>query len=82
MKNDKTFEEDLTCCFKMYMRNLTNIDQNTQESQQFAVKWAPSYTYSQELLFLSYKKISKRAVKLGSFLQCLRHIFLRHDSCF
>ena len=27
-------------------------------------------------------KISKKAVKLGSFLQCLVHIILGHDGCF
>ena len=37
------------------------------------------YICSTESLFLRYKKISKKAVKLGSFLQCSVHIFLRHD---
>ena len=37
------------------------------------------YTYSTESLFLRYKKISKKAVRLGSFLQCFVHIFLGHD---
>ena len=32
--------------------------------------------------FLRYKKISKKAVKLGSFLQCSVHIFLGHDGYF
>ena len=27
LKNDEKFEEELTCCFKMYMRNLTNLTQ-------------------------------------------------------
>ena len=35
-----------------------------------------------ELLFLRFMKISKKAVKLGSFLQCLIHIFLRLDEDF
>ena len=39
-------------------------------------------TCSTESLFLRYKKISKKAVKLGSFLQCSVHIFLGHDGCF
>ena len=39
------------------------------------------YTCSTESLFLRYKKISKKAVKLGSFLQCSVHIFLGHDGC-
>ena len=48
LKNDETFKEELTCRFKIDMRNLTNIDPRTQESQKFAVTWAPFYTYSQE----------------------------------
>ena len=39
------------------------------------------YTCSTESLFLRYKKISKKAVKLASFLQCSVHIFLGHDGC-
>ena len=40
------------------------------------------YKCSTELLFLSYKTICKKAVKLGSFLQCSVNIFLQHDGCF
>ena len=40
------------------------------------------YTCSTVSLFLRYKKISKKAVKLGSFLQCSVHIFLAHDGDF
>ena len=29
MKNDTKFEEELTCCFQIDMRNLTNFDPNT-----------------------------------------------------
>ena len=36
MKNDAKFEEDLTCQFKIDLRNLTNFDSNTQKSQKFA----------------------------------------------
>ena len=35
MKNDAKFEEDLTCQFKIDMRNLTNFDLSTQKSQKF-----------------------------------------------
>ena len=35
MKNDTKFEEELTCCFKIDTRNLTNFDQSTQKSQKF-----------------------------------------------
>ena len=36
MKNDAKIEE-LTCQFKIDMRNLTNFDPNTQKSQKFAL---------------------------------------------
>ena len=39
------------------------------------------YKCSTESLFLRNKKIFKKAVKLGSFLQCSIHIFLGHDDC-
>ena len=35
MKNDEKFEEDLTCRFKIEIRNLTNFDPSTQKSQDF-----------------------------------------------
>ena len=37
MANDAKFEEELTCQFKIEMRNLTNIDLSTQKSQKFAL---------------------------------------------
>ena len=39
------------------------------------------YTCSLESLFLMYKIISKKAANIGSFLQCLVHIFLGNDGC-
>ena len=36
------------------------------------------YTCFTEPLFLTYKNISKKAVKLGSFLQCSVYIFQGH----
>ena len=36
MKNDAKFEEELTCQFKIDMRNLTNFDPSTRKSQTFA----------------------------------------------
>ena len=35
MKNDTKFEEELTCQFKIDMKNLTNVDQSTRKSQKF-----------------------------------------------
>ena len=37
MKNDTKFEEELTCCFKIDMGNLTNFDPSTQKSQKCAL---------------------------------------------
>ena len=37
MKNDAKFEEELTCQFKIDMRNLTNFDPRTRKSQKFAL---------------------------------------------
>ena len=37
MKNDAKFEEELTCQFKIDMRNLTNYDPSTRKSQKFAL---------------------------------------------
>ena len=40
------------------------------------------YACSSESMFLRYIKISKKASKIGSFLQCSVHIFLGNDGCF
>ena len=37
MKNDAKIEEELTCQFKIEMRNLTNFDPSTPKSQKFAL---------------------------------------------
>ena len=37
MKNDVKFEIELTCDFKIDMRNLTNFDPSTQKSQNFTL---------------------------------------------
>ena len=34
MKNDTKIEEELTCQFKIDMRNLTNFDPSTQKSRK------------------------------------------------
>ena len=36
MSNDAKFQIELTCHFKVDMRNLTNFDSNTQKSQKLA----------------------------------------------
>ena len=37
MDNDAKIEEELTCQFKIDMRNLTNFDLSTRKSQKFAL---------------------------------------------
>ena len=37
MKNDTKFEQELTCQFKIGMRNLRNFDPSTQKSKKFAL---------------------------------------------
>ena len=41
MKIDAKFEEELTCHFKIDMRNLKNFNWSTQKSKQFALELAP-----------------------------------------
>ena len=35
VKNDTAIEEELTCCFKIDMRNFTNFDPSTCKSKKF-----------------------------------------------
>ena len=46
MKNDAKFEEELTCHFKIDMRNLTNFDSSTRKSKKLLFNWLlwPKYT--------------------------------------
>ena len=37
MTNDAKFEEELTCQFKIDIRNLTNFDLSTRKSQKIAL---------------------------------------------
>ena len=37
LKNDEKFEEELTCRFKIDIRNLTNFDWSTRKSQKLAL---------------------------------------------
>ena len=37
MKNDAKFEEELTCHFKIDMRNLINFDSSTRKSKKCAL---------------------------------------------
>ena len=35
--NDKKYEEELTCQFKIDMRNMTNFDSSTSKSPEFTL---------------------------------------------
>ena len=37
IKNDAKFDEELTCHFKIDMKNLTNFDSSTRKSKTFAL---------------------------------------------
>ena len=37
LKNDEKSEEELTCCFKIGIMNLTNFDSSTQKSQKITL---------------------------------------------
>ena len=39
LKSDAKFGEELTCRFKIDMKNLTNFDPSTWKSQKFALLW-------------------------------------------
>ena len=40
IKNDAKIEKEMTCKFKIDMRNLTDFDQSTRKSQAFTLYWA------------------------------------------
>ena len=37
IKNDAKFEEELTCSFKIYIKNLINFNSSTRKSKQCAL---------------------------------------------
>ena len=39
IKNDIKFEQELTCRFKIDLKNLTNFDPSTEKSQKFTLQW-------------------------------------------
>ena len=40
LKDNEKSEEELTCCFKIDINNLTNFDSRTQKFQKFTLEWA------------------------------------------
>ena len=41
LRNDEKPEVELTCRFKIEMRNMTNTDPITQKSRKFSLYWTP-----------------------------------------
>ena len=39
LKSDAKFGEELTCCFKIDMRNWTNFDPEQLKISKFALQW-------------------------------------------
>ena len=37
LKNDEKSEEELTCCFRIGIKNLANFDSRTQKSKKFTL---------------------------------------------
>ena len=53
LKRDTKFGEEMTCRFKMGIRNITNFDLSTQIFERFPLKWAP---FEQIICCLNEKK--------------------------
>ena len=41
MKNNAKFQEELTCCFEIDMKNLKNFDLSTRKPRKFSFYWVP-----------------------------------------
>ena len=72
MKNDTKIEEELTCRFKIDIRNFTNFDPSTQKSKKFVFQLAScdqstyclSYKSTEELSFMTLKSYANFEEKL------------------
>ena len=72
VKNDTKTEVELTCHFKIYMRNFTDFDTSTQNSKKFVFYLAPCdqsiyclrYKSTEELYFTTLKKYANFEEKL------------------
>ena len=67
MKNDAKFEEQLTCQFKIYMRNLTSFDLSTQKSKNVTLQWA---TFDQSIYIMFELKKYRGVVFDGTEYWC------------
>ena len=58
MKNDTKIEEELTCCFKIDMRNFTNFDPSTRKPKKFVFQLAPCDQSTHCLRYKSTEELS------------------------
>ena len=67
LMNDEKFEGKLTCHFKIDMRNLTNFDQSTKNTQSFHFDWFRlcKVLSTEELSFMTLKSDAKFDEKLA-----------------
>ena len=82
MKNDAKFEEKLTCRVLELICVFRNSMKMQMQCEKFILLWTQMNSTTMESLFLRYKKISKKVVKLGSFLQFSVHVYLGYDVYF
>ena len=89
IKNDTKIEEELTCHFKIDMRNFTNFDPSTRKSKNFVFWLAPCdqsiycwrYKSTEELSFMTLKRYANSEEKLTCGLKKdLRNLANFHQS--
>ena len=89
MKNDTKIEEELTCRYKIDMRNFTNHDPSTREFKKVVFYLAPcdqsiyflSYKSTEELSFMTLKRYANFEEKLTCGLKKeLRNLANFHQS--
>ena len=89
MKNDIKIKEELTCRFKIDMRNFTNFDPSTRKSKKFVFDLAPcdqsiyclSDKSTEELSFMTLKSYANFEEKLACGLKKdLRNLGNFHQS--
>ena len=82
LKRDTKFGEELTCRFKIGIRNLTEFDPSTQKLKNCHFKWAP---FEQSIYCLTRKSTEessfmklKRDTKFGEESTCRFKIGIRN----
>ena len=66
MKNDVKFEEELTCHFKIDVKNLMNFDRNTQKSLNILLQWAAFDKSIESLSLESTEELCLMVLKIAA----------------